>query len=188
MRASSLLRVVASECTLALHGLNWSEHVAPGIINPRVHLSSLYGGEGGDGVAVRPHAMPHDAARPLATALGAPSLEELDPAQRVLADRVLVWAREVIAAHTEVRAAGAPRHMRVLRPWAVRLRWQWQVCDTEGECIPCAVARRRHSKRCGRCSGARRVAAAFHALRPDSGTPCAAGTSRSSNSNKQEAT
>ena len=77
------------------------------------------GGEGSDGVAFRPQATPHDAARLPATApgVGAPSLEELDPTQRAFADRVLAWAREVIVAYKEVRATGAPQRMPLLRSW-----------------------------------------------------------------------
>ena len=69
------------------------------------------GGEGGGGVAVRPQATPH------ASTTGTPSLEELDPTQRVFADRVLAWAREVFAAYKEVRSTGTPQHMPLLRSW-----------------------------------------------------------------------
>ena len=77
------------------------------------------GGEGGDGVALRPQSTPHDTARRPATApgIGMPSLEELDPTQRAFADRVLAWAREVIVAYKEVRATGAPQRMPLLRSW-----------------------------------------------------------------------
>ena len=45
------------------------------------------------------------------------SLENLDPVQRVFANRVLKWARELVAVYKRVRATGRQERLPRLRAW-----------------------------------------------------------------------
>ena len=44
-------------------------------------------------------------------------LEDLDPTQRVFADRVIQWARELVTVYKRMKATGKPRRVPRMRTW-----------------------------------------------------------------------